>query len=290
MPAVGFSFLSVSPASLPSRAAAAFPSRRRRSSTPPPCARAATADVRPRRSRTLAAPPCHAAPPAQPFCAACARSRHHRRLHLTPPPPLSSQPTQPRRCSRTLCRPRSRASTPFTPQPQPISARQVFDRLPVRDGSRKEEGKGSCGREARSQADSCREGGRVDREGGQGRRGAGIRPCSFVPDQGGPQRQRQRQGYGQSERCQGHQSRDGSSSRVRSVRYSCRFRFRGRAVRAVSGAEHTGVTDSTTVWPHSADIPSSRDFTSDRASHWTEDARRSPATGASQVHSSSSSS
>ena len=36
--------------------------------------------------------------------------------------------------------------------------------------------------------------------------------------------------------------------------------------------------------------PQQEVFTSDRASHWTEDARRSPATGASQVRSSSSSS
>ena len=121
------------------------------------------------------------APPSERLCTATTATPRRRRI-------LS-------RCSHTPCRPRSRVSTPFTPQPQPISARQVFDRLPVRDGSRKEEGKGSCGREARSQADSCREGGR---DGGQGRRGAGIRPCSSVPDQGGPQRQRQRprQGYG----------------------------------------------------------------------------------------------
>ena len=47
----------LTPPPLHSRLHAAFPSRRRRSSTPPPCTRAATTDVRPRRSRTLAAPP-----------------------------------------------------------------------------------------------------------------------------------------------------------------------------------------------------------------------------------------
>src|SRR6185503_2558826 len=37
-----------------------------------------------------------------------------------------------------------------------------------------------------------------------------------------------------------------------------------------SQGQHSGVTDSTMVWPHSADVPSSRDFASDRVSHWTE--------------------
>ena len=55
-------------------------------------------------------------------------------------------------------------------------------------------------------------------------------------------------------------------------------------------SQEQSTQDSTTFWPHSVGVPSSRDFASDRASHWTEDARRSPATGASQVRSSSSSS
>jgi hypothetical protein len=53
--------------------------------------------------------------------------------------------------------------------------------------------------------------------------------------------------------------------------------------------ECSGVTDSTTFWPHSADVPRSRVSTSDRASHRAQDARWSPATGALQDSSSSSS-
>jgi hypothetical protein len=45
----------------------------------------------------------------------------------------------------------------------------VFDILPDRDGPREEEGEGGCGREAGLQVDSCREGGREGRDGGQGR-------------------------------------------------------------------------------------------------------------------------
>ena len=74
-----------------------------------------------------------------------------------------------------------------------------------RDGSREEEGEGGRGREARSQADSCRERDREGRDGGQGRRGVGIRPCSPVRDQrAASQGQGQRSRYGQSQRCQGH--------------------------------------------------------------------------------------
>ena len=205
-----------------------FPSLRRLPSAPPACPqpravvclrsrhhsrarlhahRAARATTCAAYARSCCSSPAPAPPTRRPRAPPCSL----RRPHVPPSPsaavlhaftPSTPQP-QP---------PRLQASTPFTPQPQPISARQVLDKLPVRDGSREEEGKGSCGREARSQADSCREGGREGRDGGQGRRGAGIRPCSSVPDQGGPQRQRQRQGYGQSQRCQGHQSRDSSSS------------------------------------------------------------------------------
>ena len=55
---------------------------------------------------------------------------------------------------------------------------------PSRDGSREEEGKGGCCREACPQADSRRERGREGQDGGQGRRGAGVRPCSSVRDSG----------------------------------------------------------------------------------------------------------
>ena len=181
-------FLSVSPASLPSRAAAAVSSRRRYTSplstaapSPTPLLTATVANRRskpPPRVLALAQRrPCAPAPPAR-------ASVLLRRPHV----PLSPS---------AAVHPRLQASTPFTPQPQPITARQVLDRLSEQDGPREEEGEGGRCREARSQADSCREGGREGRDGGQGRRGAGIRPCSSVPDQGGPQRQ----GYGQSQRC-----------------------------------------------------------------------------------------
>ena len=156
-----------------------------------------------------ARPRARPAPPVR-TCAARARLR-------APAPPVHPCHAPPShalsRHSHTPCHPRSRAFTLFTPQPQTFSARQVFVFLPDRDGSREEEGKGSCGREARSQADSCREGGREGRDGGQGHRGAGVRPCSPVRDQGfTSQRQRQRPRYEPSQRCQGHQSHDSSSS------------------------------------------------------------------------------
>ena len=209
-------FLSVSPASLPSRAAAAISSRRHYTS---PLSTAApsptpllTTTVANRHSkpppRVLALAQRHPRAPASPARASVLL----RRPHVSP---SSSAAVHPRLQASTPQpqSPRLQASTPFTPQPQPITARQVLDRLSEQDGPREEEGEGGRCREACSQADSCR-GGREGRDGGQGRRGAGIRPCSSVPDQGGPkkQRQRQRQGYGQSQRCLGHQSRDSSSS------------------------------------------------------------------------------
>ena len=205
---------------------------------PPPSHCAATCAPPQPPHLATAQQPFSSAPPAQQLCAAaCTRSR--RRRHTTPSPPHESPSPSAAVLHailvlRAAAPRRSHIRSTFSP-----SARQVLDVLPEplfshrvrvphtvsQDGSRKEKGEGSRGREARSQADSRREGGREGRDGGQGRRGAGIRPCSSVPDQGGPQRQRQRQrqGHGQSERCQGHQSRDSSSSRVRSVRYSCRF-------------------------------------------------------------------
>ena len=119
--AVGFSFLSVSPASLPSRAAAAFPSRRRRSSTPPPCTRAATAAVRPR---------CHRrrAPSRSPCAAPHPRPRPRRQTRRPRAPPYSKRrplnlaqrrraPRHPRAQSRsfhTSSSPRSRATFAFS--------------------------------------------------------------------------------------------------------------------------------------------------------------------------------
>jgi hypothetical protein len=116
--------------------AARHPRRRPR---PPP--RSACATTTPARAHAARAPP-PPAPPERLRAATTATPRHRRVLS---------------RRSRTPCLPRSRASTPFTPQPQPIRAREVFDRLPDRDGSREEKGKGSCGQEARPQADSRRE-------------------------------------------------------------------------------------------------------------------------------------
>ena len=185
-------------------------------SFPSSCRRApARLRSRQRRSPAAARPPCsHRFAPS---LHAPRATRHTRRRPRAPPPERLCAATiaTPRRCrvlsrrSRTPCRPRSRASTPFTPQPQPISARQVFDSLSDRDGSREEEGKGGrCG-EARPQADSRRERGREGRDGGQGRRGAGVRSCSPVRDQGSAsQGQGQRPRYGPSQRCQGHQSPD----------------------------------------------------------------------------------
>ena len=189
-------------------------------SAPPPLA-AARLHVEPPPPRPRARP----APPVRACAAACAHRR--RRLLFSPAPPAQASIAKAPPCSTP--QPHDAAAAPRRSRTRSIfsaGARQVLDDLPglllsrrvrvphtvSRDGSREEEGEGSCGREARSQADSCREGGREGRDGGQGRRGAGIRPCSSVPDQGGPQRQRQRQGYGQSQRCQGHQSRDSSSS------------------------------------------------------------------------------
>ena len=177
-----------------------FPSSRRRAP--------ARLRSRQRRSPAAARPPCSSrfapslhAPHAilaagqgrrHSACATTRARAHAARAARAPPPErlCAATTATPRRCrvlsrrSHTPCRPRSRASTPFTPQPQPISARQVFDSLSDRDGSREEEGKGgSCG-EASPQADSRRERGREGRDGGQGRRGAGVRPCSPVRDQG----------------------------------------------------------------------------------------------------------
>ena len=105
-------------------------------------------------------------------------------------------------------------STPCTPPARQI-ARAVFashrahlssPRLVLattsRDGPREEEGEGDHGREAGPQADPSRERGQEGRDGGKGRRGAGFRPCSPIPDsRAASQRQRQ----GQSQRGQGHQ-------------------------------------------------------------------------------------
>ena len=165
----------------PSRAAAAFPSRRRRLSTPPPCARAATTHLTPactpsRRRRALALAQRRPCAPALPPALATAVRRHSksppRTLALTQRHPRAQQPTQQRRLH---------FSTPQShPQHPSPSARQVLDVLPEplfsrrvrvphtasRDGSRKEKGQGSRDREARSQADSRREGGREGRDGG----------------------------------------------------------------------------------------------------------------------------
>ena len=136
------------------------------------------------------------------------RAAHLRHPHAPPSPSaaklLTSTPSTPKPQP-----PRLQASTPFTPQPQPFHAHQVFEVLPKRDGSREKEGEGGrCG-EARPQADSRRKRGREGRDGGQGRRRAGVRPCSPVRDQGSAsQGQGQRQRYGPSQRCQGHQSHD----------------------------------------------------------------------------------
>jgi len=179
------------------------PTRRRPEPPPPhlapPCAAAqrrpaatATHSLRHHRSRSARV---HPAPPA------CATTR----TCCSPPPPLATP----------LCRheisaaaPAPRAAHAAVLPPQSLSARRVLDELPEplvalfsrhvrvpgllhhnlatasRDGSREEEGEGGCCREARPQADSRRERGREDRDGGQGRRGAGIRPCSSVQYQG----------------------------------------------------------------------------------------------------------
>jgi len=171
---------------------------------------AAVADPRPAFATAARTPPARdrTAPLQHRPCttAACAASADQRRHHCyscTTYRPRSSIPR------------RSRNHSTFSP-----SARQVLDVLPElllsrrvrvphtvsQDGSRKEEGEGGRGREAHSQADSCREGGREGRDGGQGRRGAGVRSCSSVRDSGAAsQGQRQRQRYGQGPRCQGLQ-------------------------------------------------------------------------------------
>ena len=144
---------------------------------PAPLLRRRSPTAAQRAARRLPSPCSTALPPSRRSTAPRAPAPPAHPRHAPPSHALS-------RHSHTPCHPRSRAFTLFTPQPQPFSARQVFDSLSVRDGTREEEGKGSCGREARSQADSSREGGREGRDGGQGRRGAGITPCSSVRDQG----------------------------------------------------------------------------------------------------------
>ena len=173
------SFLSVSHAFISSR--------RRLPLAPPPSLH--TAAVRPRRHhspppactpsrrrRALALAQRRPCAPALPPALATAVRRHSksppRTLALTQRHPRAQQPTQQRRLH---------FSTPQShPQHPSPSARQVLDVLPEplfsrrvrvphtasRDGSRKEKGQGSRGREARSQADSRREGGREGRDGG----------------------------------------------------------------------------------------------------------------------------
>ena len=142
---------------------------RRHHSPPPACTPS-------RRRRALALAQRRLCAPALPPALATAVRRHSksppRTLALTQRHPRAQQPTQQRRLH---------FSTPQShPQHPSPSARQVLDVLPEplfsrrvriphtasRDGSRKEKGQGSRGREARSQADSRREGGREGRDGG----------------------------------------------------------------------------------------------------------------------------
>ena len=132
------------------RAAARLHSRRRRRSTPP--ARTRFTHRRASHHRAFFTPPLiHARaarlsrPPTPPVRATAAThhrvSQHHRHeLRAAPAPRAAHAANTPRR---------SRSRSTFSP-----SARQVFDDLTDRDGSREEEGEGgSCG-EARPQADS----------------------------------------------------------------------------------------------------------------------------------------
>jgi len=142
-------------------------SRRHSPSQSPPsrtCARLhATGPRRHRRaSSTARAAPsmrCHCHPRVPPLCTAAAL--RPRRSAPPPPPPPPHADVHLRAAFHSvlaLCLPRTAlAVASHTPQPPPHRAREVFDRLPDRDGSREEEGKGGCGREARPQADSCRE-------------------------------------------------------------------------------------------------------------------------------------
>jgi len=87
-----------------------------------------------------------------------------------------------------------------------LSAHRVFDSLPesrwvVRRGRERK----SWSRSPSASGLTQRERGREGRDGGQGRRGAGVRPCSPVRDQrSASQGQGQRPRYGPSQRCQGH--------------------------------------------------------------------------------------
>ena len=164
------------------------------------------------------APP-NAAAQRRPTVAATRSLCHRRSRYARARPCRSSAATTTRACCsppplatlrhRHVQSHRSRTSCHFPRSHSPLSAHKVFYSLPDRDGSLDKEGEGGCGREASPQADPCIEGGREGRDGGQGRRGAGVRPCSSVQYQGAArQRQRQRQRYGQGPRCQGHQSHD----------------------------------------------------------------------------------
>jgi len=150
---------------------------------------------------------------------------------------------------RSLRRPPALARAALTP-----SAHRVFEFLPEllfallsrrvcvpthprhrqsRWVARRGRGRKSWSRSPSASGLAQRERGREGRDGGQGRQGAGVRPCSPVRDQrAASQGQGQRSRYGQSQRCQGHQSHDRGSTRVRSFTFSYRFRsrFRGKAV------------------------------------------------------------
>ena len=122
----GFSSSSVFTRFLPTPVAAARPHSHRRSLHAPPTQAAATRSLRHRRSRFARARPRRSRAPR----AARVRHRPHLQLataaacHSAPPPRTLS------RRSHTSRRPRSSACTPFTPQPQPLSARRVLDELP----------------------------------------------------------------------------------------------------------------------------------------------------------------
>ena len=145
-------------------------------------------------------PPPHLAPPQADRrpCARVSPRRHHRR-HA---PPCDSTPLR-----ATRARPRRSAAyaahlhSPAQPSHPVLTGCSSFclsrsshcfraafafphtRATASRDGSREEEGEGGRGREARPQANPHRERGREGRDGGQGRRGAGVRPCSPVSDQ-----------------------------------------------------------------------------------------------------------
>ena len=127
-----------------------------------------------RRRRSLRARARRSMPPLLLVRTAAVRPRHRRTpCHLCAPPP----------------------STPkLARHPRLHAHPHRVQRSRSQYGSREEEREGGRGREVRSQEDP-RRGGREGRVGGQGRRGAGLGACSFIPDQGAAQQRQSWQGH-----------------------------------------------------------------------------------------------